>query len=184
MEYDTSKKIGGKVFYGVLAALAVSGGMWFIGGYHLPVSKNAETVSSVNATEGKKNINITLTAGENSYTVFVGDEDKSSSSPFAIARVGDEDKSSSSPFAIARVPEGGSVYDAMDILSKTASFTFSATRYAGIGYFIDSINGVKNADGNYWTLYVNGKYSTVGASAYALQGNDRIEWKYSDKANY
>jgi len=32
-----------------------------------------------------------------------GDEDKSSSSPFAVARVGNEDKSSSSPFAVARV---------------------------------------------------------------------------------
>ncbi|MCX6759347.1 MAG: hypothetical protein NT012_02180 [Candidatus Nealsonbacteria bacterium] len=35
----------------------------------------------------------------------MGEEDKSSSLSFAVARVGEEDKSSSLPFAVARVGE-------------------------------------------------------------------------------
>ncbi|MDO8664164.1 MAG: DUF4430 domain-containing protein [Candidatus Liptonbacteria bacterium] len=80
--------------------------------------------------------------------------------------------------------KGATVYDAMTTLASTTQFSFSSKYYSGLGYFIDSINGIKNANGNYWTLYVNGTYATVGASAYKLSGNDRIEWKYSDKANY
>ncbi len=82
------------------------------------------------------------------------------------------------------VQKGATVYDTMTTLASTTQFSFNAKYYSGLGYFIDAINGIKNANGNYWTLYVNGTYATVGASAYRLSANDSIEWKYSDKANY
>jgi hypothetical protein len=76
------------------------------------------------------------------------------------------------------VPAGSTIYDAMNILASTTDFSFSATLYPGLGYFINEINGVKNSDGNYWTLYVNGNYSNVGASDYKLSKGDSVEWKY------
>ncbi len=80
-------------------------------------------------------------------------------------------------------PKGATVYGAMAKLASSTSFSFGARYYSGLGYFIDSINGIKNANGNYWTLYVNGTYATVGASAYLLSANDSVEWKYTNKTN-
>jgi len=82
------------------------------------------------------------------------------------------------------IPKGATVYDAMTKLASSTSFSFSARYYSGLGYFIDAINGIKNANGNYWTLYVNGAYATVGASMYQLSTNDSVEWKYTNKPNY
>jgi|SRR3989344_4847917 len=81
------------------------------------------------------------------------------------------------------VPKGARVYDAMKVLASSTSFTYSSRYYSGLGYFIEAINEIKNANGNYWTLYVNGKYATVGASEYVLSAGDRIEWRYIDKTN-
>ena len=75
-------------------------------------------------------------------------------------------------------PVGSTAYDAMNILASTTDFTFKSVFYSGIGYFIEEINNVKNSGGQYWTLYVNGKYSNVGASDYKLSSGDIIEWKY------
>ena len=63
-------------------------------------------------------------------------------------------------------------------LSAHHPLTFTSTYYSGLGYLIDELNGVKNENGMYWTLYVNGKYSVVGASGYKLSEGDSIEWKY------
>lgn len=82
------------------------------------------------------------------------------------------------------VPKGATVYDAMTKLASSTAFSFSSTYYSGIGYFINAINGIKNANGNFWTLYVNGTYATVGASSYKLSGNENIEWKYTNNPNY
>lgn len=90
------------------------------------------------------------------------------------------------------VEKGATVYDVMAKLASSTcgeqcrtvnSFSFSARYYSGLGYFIDAINGIKNANGSYWTLYVNGKYATVGASTHQLSEGDSIEWKYTDKTN-
>lgn len=92
----------------------------------------------------------------------------------------------SSDFSVLK---GGSAYDVMLALSASSlpvpseqtgikPFLFKAKEYPGIGYFIEEINGIKNEGGKYWTLYVNGKYSTVGASDYKLLDGDKIEWRY------
>ncbi|MBI4085472.1 MAG: DUF4430 domain-containing protein [Candidatus Liptonbacteria bacterium] len=70
------------------------------------------------------------------------------------------------------------VYDLMEKLASTTDFTFKSQYYSGIGYFVREINNVPNSGGKYWTLYVNGKYSNVGASQYELQSGDSVEWKY------
>ncbi len=76
------------------------------------------------------------------------------------------------------VKDGSTVYDAMLTLASTTSFSFKSQYYSGLGYFIKEINGKPNGNGAYWTLYVNGKYSNVGASQYKLQPSDSVEWKY------
>ncbi len=78
----------------------------------------------------------------------------------------------------ADVKDGSTVYDAMLTLASTTNFTFKSQYYSGLGYFVKEINGKPNGNGVYWTLYVNGKYSNVGASQYKLQPGDSVEWKY------
>ena len=61
----------------------------------------------------------------------------------------------------------------------TASgLTFMSHEYPGMGTFIDSIQGVANADGYYWILYHNGSKSSVGASSIVLHQGDSAEWRY------
>jgi hypothetical protein len=67
---------------------------------------------------------------------------------------------------------------AMQHLASTSPFRFSMHEYQGMGAFVDSIQGTRNAQGNYWILWVNGKKSGVGASSVLLRPKDTIEWKY------
>ncbi len=77
------------------------------------------------------------------------------------------------------VPQGSTAYDAMAILaSTTPSFNFKAAYYSGLGYFVQEINGIKNSSSMYWTLYINGAYSTVGASSYVVKNGDTVEWRF------
>jgi len=79
------------------------------------------------------------------------------------------------------VPEGTSVYEAMEVLASTTDFRFESQEYSGLGYFIRGIGGTRNSDGRYWTFYVNGSYSMVGASQYRLREGDSVEWKFEKK---
>jgi len=73
---------------------------------------------------------------------------------------------------------GETVLDAMRALASTSSFTFAGRDYPSLGFFVDSINGQKNAGGRYWILYVNDVSATNGVSSTVLQAGDLIEWKY------
>lgn len=66
----------------------------------------------------------------------------------------------------------------MSTLASTSDFTFTGHDYPGLGFFVDSINGTKNAGGKYWMLYVNGTSSATGVSATILRTGDTVEWKY------
>ena len=52
------------------------------------------------------------------------------------------------------------------------------TNFSGLGFFVDSINGIKSGNGYSWIYYINGKKATVGVSTYKLQEGDLIEWRY------
>lgn len=75
-----------------------------------------------------------------------------------------------------------SVLNLMQNLSASSikPFSFSGQEYAGLGFFVDEINGVKNdASANkYWLYYINGENATVGISEYIVKPNDIIQWKY------
>ena len=57
-------------------------------------------------------------------------------------------------------------------------FSFSGNDFPGLGFFVEEINGKKNADGNYWILYVNGKTSQKGVSQATVSSGNTVEWKY------
>lgn len=78
----------------------------------------------------------------------------------------------------AYIPPGSKVLDAMRAIESTNNFTFTGHDYPGLGFFVDSINGKKNADGSYWFLYVNGRSSDTGASQTTLDAGDAVEWRY------
>lgn len=71
-----------------------------------------------------------------------------------------------------------SVLEAMRSAASSGAFAFSGRDYPGLGFFVDSINGVRNANGVYWFLYVNGTSSETGASQTLLHAGDVAEWRY------
>jgi len=80
-------------------------------------------------------------------------------------------------FSVLVSPEG-TVLDAMRALSAEHILTFTTREYAGLGTFVESINGQKGSNSMNWMLYVNGVSASSGASATVVQENDVIEWKY------
>lgn len=72
-----------------------------------------------------------------------------------------------------------SVYDLMNNVKSDVSknFTFEGREFGGMGYFVDSINGVKGESGAYWIYYVNDKKAEIGVSQYVLKDKDVVEWK-------
>lgn len=47
------------------------------------------------------------------------------------------------------------------------------------GAYVDSIEGhVGGTDGKYWSFYVDGVMSDVGADSYTQQGGEEILWKF------
>ena len=74
-----------------------------------------------------------------------------------------------------------SVYDTMVMLRDKQDFDFDGKDYGeDMGFFVDSINGVKSdTESNlYWVFYINDKKSDAGISATYLNPNDTITWKY------
>lgn len=99
-----------------------------------------------------------------------------------------EDAGSKSPLTATFSVEGksytttltdtASVLDGMRTLESSSDFIFTGKEYPGMGFFVESINSKKNADGYYWFLYINGKSSEAGASQTKISAGDTIEWRY------
>jgi len=83
-----------------------------------------------------------------------------------------------------KIKEGSFAYDLMEQL-KNQGFSFSATEYSSLGFFVTEINGIKEDRKNstYWTLYLNNKEATTGVSKLILKNGDLIEWKYENRNN-
>ncbi len=80
----------------------------------------------------------------------------------------------------ADIISGGTVYDLMTTLQNKGEFSFKSKEYAGLGQFIEEINGLANnpRQGQYWIYYINGQSADRGVSNYILKLNDIINWKY------
>lgn len=72
----------------------------------------------------------------------------------------------------------GAVLDAMDSLAADGKISFSGREFPGLGFFVEEINGTRNANGRHWMLYVNGAFSDKGASQARVERGDVIEWRY------
>ncbi|MEY4747053.1 MAG: hypothetical protein RLZZ416_102 [Candidatus Parcubacteria bacterium] len=66
----------------------------------------------------------------------------------------------------------------MRALADGHALSFSGRDYSGLGFFVDAINGKKNADDHYWFLYVNASSSQTGASRTILKPGDVVDWRY------
>lgn len=81
------------------------------------------------------------------------------------------------------VKPGGSVYDLMNLLKAENKIDFSGKDYAGLGFFVEAINGLRSDPaGKNWLYYINGQPAPVGVSGYELKANDVIEWRYEEKS--
>jgi len=63
-------------------------------------------------------------------------------------------------------------------LKANGTLSYTESQYAGLGAFVESINGLANTGNKYWFLYVNGKSATVGASDAQVRAGDTVEWRY------
>ena len=70
------------------------------------------------------------------------------------------------------------VLEAMNEHAAAHQFEFKTREFPGLGVMIESINGLENADGYYWILYINWKNSEKGVSSARVTLGDSIEWKY------
>jgi hypothetical protein len=64
--------------------------------------------------------------------------------------------------------------NALDLLKKYAKVE---TKHYSFGDLVTSINGTQGNGPKYWSFYLNGKMSDVGAGAYTTHSGDSIEWK-------
>ncbi len=83
----------------------------------------------------------------------------------------------------AATAQNSTIYDAMNELQKQKILSFTTKKFTGLGYFVESINGISNSPrtGYYWTLYINNEEAKVGVSNYIIKLNDSITWKFENK---
>ncbi len=86
-------------------------------------------------------------------------------------------KVASTTYALS-VRAGETVLGAMRALGSAGTLRFTGREYPGLGFFVDSINGVSSAGGKYWVFYVNGVSATQGISSTIIEKGDLVEWRY------
>lgn len=77
------------------------------------------------------------------------------------------------------VTEPGVALDAMRrYADSTSDFSFTTRTFPGLGEFVESIGGMQNRNGFYWTLFINGALSEYGVSSLSVMPGDVLEWRY------
>jgi len=74
----------------------------------------------------------------------------------------------------------GMVLDVMYAARAQGSLAFSGTEYPGLGFFMEEIQGVRQGNGRYWILYLNGKAAEQGASHVRVAPTDTLEWRLEE----
>ena len=78
-----------------------------------------------------------------------------------------------------KIQKGRTVFDLMKrIKEENKEFDFKYEEHAGLGIFINEINGKIGGGGGYWIYYINGAEANVGISNYKINNGDKISWKY------
>lgn len=127
------------------------------------ISPNAVIKGPPNITQDNKTTTAFTTSTENFQTATLTVDDKNYTLQFNA---------------------GDSLFTAMRRLetSSVALFSFFGKEYAGMGFFVNEINGIKNDASNnkFWIYYINGESAKIGISLYNLKQNDLINWKYEE----
>lgn len=83
--------------------------------------------------------------------------------------------SSAAPQKLTRIVYNGvNGKDALTLLKQHATVQ---TKHYSFGDEVISIDGSTGNGPKYWTFYVNGKESNVGAGSYITKTGDKLEWK-------
>lgn len=64
------------------------------------------------------------------------------------------------------------------LMQQRADIVYTSKQYPTMGSFLDSLQGVRNANGKYWMLSINGTVSPVGMSQAQVSKGDTIVWTY------
>lgn len=77
------------------------------------------------------------------------------------------------------VQEGATAMAVTEKASQQYDFQLGVKEYS-FGKLVESIDGVSadQSANQYWTLYINGQMSNVGASDYKVKSGDTVSWKY------
>jgi len=67
--------------------------------------------------------------------------------------------------------------DGQDALSLLKASHHVETTSSSYGEFVNSIDDVTPDSGHFWSFYVNGQLSDVGAGSYVTKSSDQITWK-------
>ena len=69
--------------------------------------------------------------------------------------------------------QGQNGVDALSLLKKHADIS---VKHYSFGDLVTSIDGSAGNGPTYWTFYINGKESSVGAGAYITKDSDKLKW--------
>lgn len=64
------------------------------------------------------------------------------------------------------------------LMQQRDDIAYTSKQYPTMGSFLDSLQGVRNANGKYWMLSINGTVSPVGMSQAQVSKGDTIVWTY------
>lgn len=67
---------------------------------------------------------------------------------------------------------------ALDILK--GSYEVKTKSFGDAGEFVETISSQTPDKNHFWSFYVNGKQSNVGAGSYEVKDTDSIEWKLEE----
>lgn len=103
-----------------------------------------------------------------------------------IWQVADKNSDNSQPSTTSSVKapvndvsyEGQAGKNALEIL-KSGHKTDTKS-YKGLGEIVTGIDGTKADSKHFWSFYVNGKQSQVGAGSYVTKNGDKITWKLEE----
>ena len=76
-------------------------------------------------------------------------------------------------------PTGTTAFQLLQRTLATAHLELGSKEYSGLGTLVTKIGSKENGtDQRYWQYWVNNRHAQVGASSYAVQPGDVIEWKF------
>lgn len=77
--------------------------------------------------------------------------------------------------------QGEAGKNALEILKQ--KYQVQTKEFAGLGEFVESINGVKPDSKHFWKFFIDGQGSNLGAGSYVTKNSDSLEWRLAEVNN-